>query len=549
MAQGTTTEVPTDRPRRRRFWFPLAVLIVIALAAFVPRIWDGLELDPGPLMTIRMVCTWLGLAGVVALPVWFFVFSGYARMTKLAVLGLVLLAGGVVAGLVRRLELSGGWEPMLRWRWQADPAARFDEYLAQKPATDNLPPIDLTIGPLDFPRYRGTRGDGVVNDVRLATDWSTPPRLLWRHPCGGGYAGFAVAGNVAITLEQRRDQEAVVCYDRASGVERWVYAYPALFHRSEPMGGDGPRATPTIFDGAVYSLGATGILVCLDGASGRERWQVNILEDNGAANASWAMSGSPLIVDNCVIVNPGMDPARNAGMSLAAYDRKDGKKLWAANNRAAGYSSPTLATLAGRRQILLFDGVGLAGFDPGNGGELWSHPWETMLGMNIIQPLVVGADRVLISSELSNGAALLQIGRQGESFTVEEVWHNRNLASKFSSPVLHERHIFGLNYGILTCLDAATGARLWKDKRYGHGQILLADDVILVLSEKGEVALVATDPAGCRELARLAALDGKTWNTPALAGNQLFVRNHTEMACYELPLQTTGPIPKPSDPQ
>jgi outer membrane protein assembly factor BamB len=513
------------------------VLVVIALAVLVPKVWDALEFDPGPLMTIRMVCTWVSLACVVALPIWFFFFSGFRVLTKLAALAVVLMAGGIFAVLVHRVELSGGWEPMIRWRWQADPAARFDEYLAQKATKDNLPPIDLTIGPLEFPRYRGARGDGVVQDVRLATDWSTLPRLLWRHPCGGGYAGIAVAGNVAVTIEQRRDHEAVVCYDRGSGSERWVYSYPALFHRSEPMGGDGPRATPTIHGGAVYSLGATGVLVCLDGVTGQERWKVNILEDNGAANASWAMSGSPLIVDGCVIVNPGIDPARNAGMSLAAYDRTSGKKLWAANNRPAAYSSPELVTLAGRRQILLFDGAGLAGFDSADGRELWSHPWETMMGMNITQPLVVGPDRVLISSEQSNGAAVLEITRDSAQFSAREVWHNRNLASKFSSPVLHDGHIFGLSYGILTCLDAATGARRWKEERYGHGQILLIGDVILILSEKGQVALVAADPSGYRELARLAALDGKTWNTPALAGNQLFIRNHTEIACYELPLQ------------
>jgi outer membrane protein assembly factor BamB len=529
MAQETT--------RTRRFRFPIAVLLVIAVAVVLPKVWEALEWDPGPLMTIRMAGTWLSIACVIALPVWFFFFSGFRGVTKLATLGVLLVAGGTFAAAVRQVELSGGWEPMLRWRWQSDPVARLDEYLTRNHATDSLPPIDLTIGRLDFPRYRGVRGDGTVAGVRLASDWTAqPPRQLWRHPCGGGYAGFAVAGNVAITIEQRRDREAVVCYDRSTGSERWVYSYAALFHRSEPMGGDGPRATPTIQDGAVYALGATGVLVCLDGATGRERWQVNIIEDNEAANAPWAMSGSPLIVDERVVVNPGIDPARNAGKSLAAYDGKTGKKIWAANNRAAAYSSPQLATLAGKPQILLFDAVGLAGFDPATGRELWSFPWETMMGMNIIQPLVLGDDRVLISSELSNGAAVLQIVRDGERFSVKEVWHNRSLASKFSNPVFHGGHIYGLNYGILTCLDAQTGERRWKDKRYGHGQILLAGDVILVLSEKGEVALVAADPAGFRELARSAALEGKTWNTPALAGNQLFIRNHTEMACYELPV-------------
>jgi outer membrane protein assembly factor BamB len=526
------TQETVSRPRYR---FPIAVLGVIALAIVLPRVGDGLQWDPGLIMKMRMMGTWASVAGVVALPVWFFAFSGFQRATKLATVGVLLGAGGAFAAAVRQVELSGGWEPMIRWRWQADPAARFDEYLSQNQVKDPLPPVDLTIGPLDFPRYRGAQGDGVVRGVRLATDWVTaPPRQVWRHPCGGGYAGFAVAGNVAVTIEQRRAQEVVVCYDRASGSERWSYAYPALFHRSEPMGGDGPRATPTIHDGAVYSLGATGVLACLDGATGQERWRINILDDNEAANPAWAMSGSPLIVGDCVVVNPGIDPARNAGKSLAAYDRKTGKKIWAAQNRAAAYSSPQLATLAGKRQILVFDALGLAGADPSAGRELWSYPWETMMGMNISQPLVIGDDRVLISSEQSNGAAVLQVVADGAGFAVKEVWHNRSLASKFSNPVYHDGHIYSLNYGMLSCLAAPSGERCWKEKRYGHGQILLAGDVILVLSEKGELALVAADPAGYRELAHSAALDGKTWNTPALAGNQLFIRNHNEMACYEL---------------
>ncbi len=526
-----------DRTTWRRLRFPLGVLVVIGLAIVVPKVWDRLQWDPGALMIIRMTGTWLSVAGVVALPVWFFAFSGFHWETKLTTVVVLLVVAGAFAGAVRKVELSGGWEPMLRWRWQPDPAVRFNDYLAQAQPGAALPPIDLTIGPLDFPRYRGALGDGVIRGVRLANDWTAaPPRQLWRHPCGGGYAGFAVAGNVAVTIEQRHAQEVVVCYDRGSGSERWTYGYAARFHASEPMGGDGPRATPTIHDGAVYSLGATGVLVCLDGATGQERWQVNILDDNDAANVAWAMSGSPLIVDDLVVVNPGIDAARNAGKSLAAYDRKTGKKVWAAQNRTAAYSSPQLATLAGKRQILIFDAIGLAGCDPADGHELWSHPWETMLGMNISQPLLLGDDRVLISSEQSNGAAVLQIVADGAGFGVKEVWHNRALASKFSNPVYRDGHVYSLNYGILTCISAAAGERRWKDKRYGHGQILLAGDVILVLSEKGEIALVAADADGFRELATSSALDGKTWNTPALAGNQLFVRNHTEMACYELPV-------------
>lgn len=529
-------DLATAAPPRRRWYlrFPVIVLFLIGLAIVVPRVYELFDLDPGPLMYVRMIGTWVVMACVPALAVWF-VFSHYAWQTKLGIVGGVAVAGLVGVALVREVDLTGSWAPMFHFRWEPDPAARLGQYLREAPANSVAGGADLSIGPVDFPRYRGTNCDGVVKGVTLATDWQAqPPKLLWRHACGGGYAGCAVAGNSAITIEQRYQDEAVVCYDRATGRERWVYSYPALFHRSEPMGGDGPRATPTIHDGLVYSLGATGVLVCLD-AGGRARWKVNILDDNRAANIDWGMSGSPLIVDNLVVVNPGIDPAQNAGMALAAYDRITGKKVWAANNRQAGYSSPQLATLAGKRQILLFDAVGLGGFDPADGRQLWSHPWETMMGMNTSQPLVIGSDQVLISSELSNGAAVLRIKRDGDQFAVEEVWQNRYLASKFSNPVLHDGHIYGINYTILTSIDAATGQRRWKDGRFGHGQVLLVGDVVLVLGEAGDVALVAADPAAYRELARMKVFTGKTWNTPALAGNQLFVRNHREMACYELP--------------
>src|SRR5207253_1242770 len=148
--------------------------------------------------------------------------------------------------------------------------------------------------------------------------------LLWRQPCGGGYAGFAVAGNLAVTIEQRRDQEAVVAYDTATGRERWAYAYPAQF--TEQLGGPGPRATPTIAGRDVCSLGATGHLVCLDAATGQLKWAVDILTDN--QNLTWGMSGSPLVYDNVVVVNPGAQTEAAKGRAVVAYHRATGKEIW-----------------------------------------------------------------------------------------------------------------------------------------------------------------------------------------------------------------------------
>jgi outer membrane protein assembly factor BamB len=314
-----------------------------------------------------------------------------------------------------------------------------------------------------------------------------------------------------------------------------VHAYPAIFHQSEPMGGDGPRATPTIADGDVYSLGAVGDLICLDGATGTPRWAVNILADNGARNVAWGMAGSPLVLGSVVVVNPGIDPDHNAGHAVAAYDRKTGKRVWVAGDNAAGYSSPQRARLAGADQILVFDGGGLAGLDPADGREFWRYPWITFSSMNIIQPLVLPGDRALISSEVSNGCALIEVRRSEGGWTAAPVWQNHYLGAKFSNPVTHGGHVYGLSNGILVCLDGATGARRWKEGRFGHGQILLAGDVLLIVSESGELAAVAADPSGYRELGRLKVFSGKTWNTPALAGGQLFLRNHKEMVCLELP--------------
>jgi outer membrane protein assembly factor BamB len=264
---------------------------------------------------------------------------------------------------------------------------------------------------------------------------------------------------------------------------------------------------------------------------------VNILEDNEAKPVVWGMTSSPLVVGDLVIVNAGVDPNNNVGRSLAAYHRKDGKRVWAAGSFKAGYSSPQKAHLADREQILIFDAGGLAGFDLKTGKELWRHPWQSYQDMNIVQPLVLSDDRVFLSSETTNGCAMLKIQRKGDVFAVEELWSNRSLCSRFSNPVALGNAIYGLSNGTLVCLDKQTGARLWRGKSYGQGQILAAAGAIVVLSEHGYVAVVAADTRQFRPLGRLEVFKDRTWNTPALAGRQLFVRNDVEMACFLLPVR------------
>jgi len=421
---------------------------------------------------------------------------------------------------------------------------RLEAHLAARKKVEHAAQSIPAPQPEDFPEYRNRNRDGVVTvtmpgrerfntEPYLITKWApTPPREVWRQPCGGGYAGFAVVGAFAVTIEQRRDDEAVVCYDTATGRERWVHQYAA--HFSEPLGGDGPRATPTIADGDVYSLGAKGMLKRLDGAAGTVKWETNILADND--NIAWGMSGSPLVYDRFVVVNPGAQRESQQGKAVVAYDRDTGKVLWAAGTRRAGYSSPQLATFADVRQVLVLDGEGITGYHHETGLELWAHPWPTYMDINVAQPIVLDGDRVFITSGYNHGCAMLKIGRDGDKWSVDTLWQNRNMRCKFTSPVLHKGFLYGMDDGILTCADARDGTRKWKEGRFGNGQLLLAGDYLLIGDEAGKLLLVKATPDGYQEAGRIpTALPGtKNWNHLTFARGWAFLRNHFEMVCYEL---------------
>jgi outer membrane protein assembly factor BamB len=266
--------------------------------------------------------------------------------------------------------------------------------------------------------------------------------------------------------------------------------------------------------------------------TGMKVWDANVL---GSSNreVTWGVSGSPLVVEDLGVVIVAVGGRQ--GPSLAAYDLIKGTQSWTGGEAGGGYSTPTLATLAGRRQVVLFDSAGLAGFDVNGGKELWRHGWRTFQDMNIIQPIVLSGDRVFVSSEASNGSAMLQISKTEDGFAATVLWETKDLASKFSNPVALGGAIYGLSIGTLVCLDERTGERLWKGRRYGHGQILAAGGSLIVLSERGSVALVKADSKAFKQLASLNVFKDKTWNTPALAGRRLFIRNAAEMACLELP--------------
>jgi outer membrane protein assembly factor BamB len=402
--------------------------------------------------------------------------------------------------------------------------AELDKSRAEVKAVPAPPPAVEVAQPEPVPYwtdFRGPRRDGRYEEMPIRTNWPARglPRL-WKQPVGGGYASFVVAEGRAFTIEQRRDEEVVAAYDVLTGRELWTDRWKAEFR--EGMGGDGPRATPTWHEGKLYAQGAAGELRCLEAATGKVLWSKNTLADTGSPNLQWGMACSPLVVDDRVIAV--------SGNAAVAYDKLSGRRIWKSEEEKQAYTSPMLATLAGRRQILTVSAKRVLGLALEDGTRLWDYPWTTEYDVNSSQPLLLGDNRFFISAGYGHGAAVVEVSAGG----AQTVWQNIRLKAKFNGPVLHEGHVYGLDEGILACVRVDSGDLKWKGGRYGYGQVLLAGGHLIITTESGEVVLVKATPEGHQELASFSAVDGKTWNNPALAGGLLLVRNTTEMACFRI---------------
>jgi outer membrane protein assembly factor BamB len=376
--------------------------------------------------------------------------------------------------------------------------------------------------------FRGPLRDGVYPG-EILTSW--PPQglpRLWKQPVGGGYASFVVGQGRAYTIEQRRDKEVIAAYDLRTGKEIWTHSYEA--HFQESMGGNGPRATPTFHEGMVFSLGATGEYRVLDATTGAVRVKKNILTENNAVNLQWGMCGAPLIVGEKVILQPG----GRSGNSIVAYHKLTGERIWGALNDQAGYASPMAVTLAGRRQIVAMLAKRAVGVNIEDGRLLWEYPWETQYDVNASQPIVVGPNRLFLSSGYGHGAAVIEINETGGGLQASKVWENNRLKNRFNSSVLHDGYLYGLDENILACLRASDGQLMWKGGRYGYGQLLLASGHLVLITEDGELVLIQATPDRHKEIAKFEAISGKTWNVPVIEDGILLVRNTTEMAAFRI---------------
>jgi outer membrane protein assembly factor BamB len=548
--------VPAPRPLwpPRRVWVSLASLLtaVVLVRSGLLEIVVGSIVDHAVGNIIALI---LCFSAVVSLVLWFLRESGHALWLKRS-LGYGLLAAVVVALGVFRIErVSGDLVPELRLRWL--------------PSRDRLlPTVDVAGGeaadhgdawqpsPTDFPRFLGPAGSGSLAGPALDPDWvARPPRLLWRKPIGAGWSGFAISGGNAVTLEQRGDEEVVSCRSVTSGQPAWAVAVRA--RHETVLGGIGPRSTPTIRDGVVYTAGATGWLHAIDGATGRVAWKKNVLTDVGidpaahAAAVAWGRAGSPLVTDELVIVPAGgplfePTPAGATAVSLVAYDRESGERRWTAGTEQISYTTPELVTVAGREVVMVVNESRVVGYDPADGRERFGFEWpgHSNSDATCSQAHLLSDGRIMISKGYGVGSAVFASPAAADPPAFVAVWRQPGLLkTKFTNAVIHNGHAYGLSDGILECVRLDDGKKCWKKGRYGQGQVLRVGDLLLVQAESGDVVLVDCVPERHRERAQLAALDGQTWNTLALSGDRLLVRNAEEAACYVLPLDGVEATP------
>jgi outer membrane protein assembly factor BamB len=448
-----------------------------------------------------------------------------AKPRRVMMVATILLSCGAW-GLVRSKGIGGDGRADFTWRWGKTDEGKLLDQAGEEPMT---PPTvqDTVQTEADWPGFRGPHRDSIARGTKIKTDWSaSPPAELWRFPVGPGCSSFAIRGNLAYTQEQRGEDETVSCYHLKTGKPAWRHRDKARFWDSHA--GAGPRATPTLVDGRVYTLGATGILNALDARDGSVVWSRNAASNTKTKAPSWGFCGSPLVVGDSVIVA--------VQGTVAAYDRATGAPRWSGPNGGKSYSSPHLMTIDGAQQVLHMSEFGATSFAPADGTILWKYAWPGE--DRIVQPgMTLEGDLLVGGGGLTLGVRRITVKRGADGWKTEDRWASRGLKPNHNDTVLHEGHAYGFIGARLGCIDLNDGKRKWRATSYGGFTILLADqDLLLVLTEKGEVALVEAVPGQFKELAKFKAIEGKTWNHPALAGDILLVRNAREMAAYRLPV-------------
>lgn len=497
-----------------------------------------------------------GIAAL-ALAIWFFrVLATRIPRGAAALVTLALLLVPVVAFRIR--GFTGEIIPQLEFRFSSN-----RQLPTEIQAVDSQGET-VHQAEFDFPEFLGPSRSAVIAHREFAVPSEAQFQPLWRQAIGDGWSGFAIVGASCVTLEQRGEDECVTCYRLADGALLWIN-HSRVRHENR-LGGVGPRSTPTIADGRVYTQGATGIVQCLDLASGEVIWRQELLELAGWSQTqsekeiAWGRAGSPLLVDQLCILpfgGPNKNGESNAvpadgtpvlkGRTLIALDRADGSVRWTAGADQISFASPMLMNLAGTDQIVSVNEKSVTGHAVDDGRQLWSVDWrgQSNGAANCAAAMQVDDTALLVGKAYGTGSGVFEIASSGDAFTADIRWKHPNvLKTKFTHACVAGGFAYGLSDGMLECVNLSDGKRAWaqpRGARYGHGQVILVEDVLVVQTETGEVAFVAARNDRFEELALLPALQSKTWNIPALAGRYLAIRNDAEAVLYQLPQRSEKP--------
>ncbi len=501
----------------------IAIITVVEL--FVDKSMSG------PLMivmTIPMAIAAFALALIV------FGRQLSVRRTVWALLFALLAAG--ISTLTKTDGVWGNFAFELDWRWTKTSEEKLLE--ERKLVSSEAKPNAIALSDLkkvEWPGFRGPNQDGAQHGCTISEDWtSTPPKEIWRITVGPAWSSFAVAGNYLFTQEQRGEFESVVCYDAQSGKQVWEQSIKSRFFES--LGGLGPRATPTISDGYIYAFGAEGWLLKIKADNGDLVWKTDVRKaSQREALPMWGYSASPLVNEGFVVLHAG----GKGDKGILAFDVETGELRWSAPAGENSYASVQVVNLLGKKYLGLLSDTGAHFLEPRTGKVILEYSWPHM-GYRSLQPQVIDGDKVLIPTGMGTGTRLIQVAEADGALEAQELWTSTDMKPDFNDMVVHKGYAYGFDNAIFACIDLKDGKRVWKGGRYEKGQaLLLADsDLIVVVSEKGDLVLLQASPEKLRELYKMPAMNGKTWNHPVVVGNRLYLRNGEEAVCYELPVIT-----------
>ena len=380
----------------------------------------------------------------------------------------------------------------------------------------------------DWPRFRGPEGNGISQESSLLKTWPADgPQQLWRMPLGIGYSGMSVQNNRLYTMDSDSSAESVLCLNASSGELLWRQNIGPQYKNSY---GDGPRATPTLEGDRLYALGAQGKLLAANSETGELIWQVDLTERFTFKPPQywWGFSGSPFIDGDLLLVQAGGDGEN----TIAAFNKNTGALVWSRVAGFAAYTTPIAIDMHGKRQYIFVTAHDVISLSA-DGNINWRYDWGGWF-IKIAMPVFVPPDKIFVSAAYDIGAVLLQIGAQGDSVSVREVWKSRVMSNHFHSSVLLGDYLYGFDNGTLKCIEVETGTEKWGKRRLGKGSLIYADGMLIVLGERGQLVLVEANPQQYVELARHQALSGRSWTPPTLADGKLYLRNQTELLCLKM---------------